>query len=531
LTDYADAAFELDYLCVSAENGAIKADRLFHTPGANPIQLAEFLRLATLWPPLPAQRTAAMPSAIGLFRGESTEFLLVKAMQGANGAPYFQYVLMPGAPMRQLAGNVRWFDSFARAPIPEGEPLRADLPRQRFDDMQPVSVDSQVDDLLALLTFCRNRVQTVAGLVAALVQHTGIGVINAPLSLPDRLTFIQGLLTLMPAPLRSGFTFATNVLDPARTNAQIKFLASDAARPTNHLIYDWTTGKLIGDIPDDIYTNFIISQFRLDPALVVDQTRALERTAAWRMQRKDDLPSALAWAARRASLDSALKNGLPGDPVMVAEVLADDPSLTNDVRLMYARYMLNVTLSLNEPERGDSLADNCIRYSYVADMVAQELLNAVIDPAHAEAVIALLTRWLTANANFDLGNPRWPSLLSSAILTHAQPIFDSNDLEAIRALLETYLALSPTMRLDRAIAQLIGSSRKAAYSDPNVMRALFLLAVTFLPAGGLQRLLSDPQLISRLPEALRVVFPYLKATAESESEPSAGTGLAPASAG
>src|SRR5271165_527185 len=100
LTDNTAAAFELDYLCVSAENNAIKADRLSHTPGANPIQLAEFLRLATLWPPLPAQRTEAMPSAIGLFRGESTEYLLVKAQQGANGAPYFQYVMMPSAPLR-----------------------------------------------------------------------------------------------------------------------------------------------------------------------------------------------------------------------------------------------------------------------------------------------------------------------------------------------------------------------------------------------------------------------------------------------
>ena len=521
LTDNNAAAFELDYLCVAAENTTIKADRLSRTPGANPIQLAEFARLGTLWPPIPVQRSDQMPSALGLFRGESSEYLLVKAQQGVNGTPCIQFVMMPAAPLRTLAGNLRWLVDFARAPIPEAMPPRADLPRLVFRDPQPASEQTQIDDLLMLLTFCRNRVQTVGNLVAALVQRTGIGIVNAPLSITDRLSFVQGLLTLLPAPLRTGITFATNVLDPGRTNAQIKFLATETARPSQHLIFDWATGKLIGDAPDDIYTTFILSQFRLDPALVVEQTRALERTAAWRMSRKDDLPSALAWAARRASLDSALKNGLPGDPGMVAEVLHDDPSLSNETRLMYARYMLNVTLSLNEAERGDSLAENCIRYGYVADMIAQELLTALIDTAHAEAVIALLTRWLTANPNFDLGNARWPTLLSSAMLTHAQPIFDRDDGAAIRSLLEGYLLLSPTLRLDRAIAQLIGSSRKAAYADPQVMRALFLLAVTFLPANGLQRLLGDSQLTNRLPPPLWSVFAYLK------NAPDGGSNLPP----
>ena len=38
---------------------------------------------------------------------------------------------------------------------------------------------------------------------------------------------------------------------------------------------------------------------------------------------------------------------------------------------------------------------------------------------------------------------------------------------------------------------------------------MFLLAVTYLPAGGLQRLLADAQLVAQFPEPLRAVFPHL----------------------
>ncbi|MHB8629307.1 MAG: hypothetical protein ACYDBJ_12660 [Aggregatilineales bacterium] len=525
MTDY-NSAFELDYLCVDAPDGKITADRLMRTAGVSPAHLTECVRLAALWPPLPNQRTEAMPGSVGLFRGESVDYILVKAQQGSNGAPRFQYVLTPAAPLRQLAGNWRWFEPFARAPIPESTGPRADLPLLSFSEPQPASIETQVDDLLALLSFCKNRVPLVRGLVAALVQMMAIGIVNAPLSLTDRLTFVQGLLTLLPAPLRGGITFASSVIDPARTNAQIKFLASDM-RPARHLIFDWAAGKLLTDPPDDVYSQFIIAQFRLDPALAVEQTQALERTAAWRMARKDDLANALAWAARRASLDSALKNGQPGDPKMVAEVLAEDPSLTSDLRVLYARHLLALSLSLDEPERTDAIGAAAARYAYVANAVADELQPFSVEPTHAPIVERILTRWLGGNANFDLGDPRWVSLLSGAILTRAKPIIEGDDPVAIRELLESYITLPPTLRLERAMAQLIGSCRKAAYTDPATARAVFLLAAAFLPASGLQRLLADNALIAQLPDALSAVFPILNpaSTAPDAPPPSAPSGL------
>lgn len=197
-------------------------EQVSRTPGIGVDQLAECRRLANLLPPLPAQRTDDMPGALGLFRGDSIDFILVKAQQAANGAPLFQYLLMPAAPLRLLAGHVLTFESFAREPIPQYATPRTDLAPFVLENPESADSETQIEDLLALLTDCKNRSGVINGLLSALVQMMGIGVINAPLSMHDRLTFVQGLLTLLPAPVRSGITFATSVIDPSQTNTQIK---------------------------------------------------------------------------------------------------------------------------------------------------------------------------------------------------------------------------------------------------------------------------------------------------------------------
>jgi len=480
-------------------------EQVSRTPGIGVDQLAECRRLANLLPPLPAQRTDDMPGALGLFRGDSIDFILVKAQQAANGAPLFQYLLMPAAPLRLLAGHVLTFESFAREPIPQYATPRTDLAPFVLENPESADSETQIEDLLALLTDCKNRSGVINGLLSALVQMMGIGVINAPLSMHDRLTFVQGLLTLLPAPVRSGITFATSVIDPSQTNTQIKFLASDS-RPARHLIFDWEAGKLLTDPPNDTYSNFIMSQFRLDPSLVIQQTRQLEKTAAWRQFHKDELATALAWASKRASLDSALRSGLPADSKMVADVLRDDPTLPEDLRIIYARHLVTIALSLDEPERADSLLTVFPKYRGLAEAVYDQLVPLAEDKTRSAAAYHLAARWI--NSSPDNGG-RWRPLLTTATLTRANTLAEGDDLEARRVFLESFFDVSPALQLDSVIAQVIGISRKWAYKDARTACDVFLLAVTFLPVGGLQRLLADQTLVAQLPEPVRMVFVHL----------------------
>jgi hypothetical protein len=446
-----------------------------------------------------------MPGSIGLFRAESVDYVLVKAQQGGVGALQFQYLMLPATALRALGGNVRMFEAFAKEPIPTFQTLREDLPPFQFDGLEPADAETQTDDLLSLMSFCKNNLKTVGGLLSGLVQAMGIAVLNAPPSLTDRLTFVQGLLTLLPRPVRAGITWATNVIDPSQTNVQVKFMTWDV-RPNRHLIFDWATGKLLNDAPEDAYSNFILSQLRLDTSLVIEQTGYLERTAIWRSMRKDDLANSLSWASRRASLDSAILSGQPADPKMVAGVLREDPTLSDEMREKYAKHMLTLTLSLDEPERSDILAPISAKYRNVADAVFEYLKDASADEARAEACYHLLSRWITHAP--DLEGARWRPLLGRAFLAQMNKVVATGDVEKLNSFLHNFIDAPQKLGLDSAMAQAIGMSRTFAYNDAQAAKNLFLLAATYLPLVGLQRLLSDPQLVAKLPEAIRATLPH-----------------------
>src|SRR5947208_1400297 len=174
------------YLALAAQDGAAPTLQLLaRTPGVRPEHIAECRRAANLMPPPPDQRTDAMPGSLGLFRGETIDFIIAKAQVGSNGLPAFQYLLAPAAATRWLGGNIRVFEAYAREPIPQFTSQRTDLPPFVLDHPEPPDKDAQTDDLLALMGLCKNNLKIIGGLLGALVQAMGLGIINAPSSLHD----------------------------------------------------------------------------------------------------------------------------------------------------------------------------------------------------------------------------------------------------------------------------------------------------------------------------------------------------------
>src|SRR5262249_13997196 len=86
---------------------------LARSPGVKLEQIAECRRMAALLPPLPTQRTDDMPGSIGIFRGETVDYIVATAQQGPGGAPQFEYLLTPASALRSLAGNLRVFEDHA----------------------------------------------------------------------------------------------------------------------------------------------------------------------------------------------------------------------------------------------------------------------------------------------------------------------------------------------------------------------------------------------------------------------------------
>ena len=99
------------------------------------------------------------------------------------------------------------------------------------------------------------------------MQGVPLVVQNAPQDVDSRVEFVQGLLALLPPSARFGVTFATHTVPSTQTDAQIRFHGGGKlSRET--LVYDWPSGNMAGKAVDDEYSRFIISQLRLDAALV-----------------------------------------------------------------------------------------------------------------------------------------------------------------------------------------------------------------------------------------------------------------------
>jgi hypothetical protein len=300
-------------------------------------------------------------------------------------------------------------------------------------------------------------------------------------------------------------TFATSVSDPAQTNCQIKFMAMDI-RPARHLIFDWATSKLASEAPEDIYSKFILSQLRLDTSLVIEHTSKLSRTAVWRATRHDDMANALAWASKRASLDGAVESGQPADLNLVAAVLREDPTLTDDLRVAYCRHLLAFSLALNDATQTDIVPTIASQNGEVADAVYAQLETAARSE-QAMAVYHLVARWI-AQPPLGVDTNRWLPLLGVAALAEANGLIPADPSKVV-SFLEQFIDAPTALQLDAVVAQMIGVLRRRAYDNPDIAKAIFLLAVTYLPVAGLQRLFADPSLAGQLPAPVRAVFPHM----------------------
>jgi hypothetical protein len=476
---------------------------LARSAGIRPDHIVECRRVAVLAPPLPivsAQRINTMPTALALFRGDTLEFILAKAQYRSGEVSMLEYVLIPAPIANGLGGNLSILENYAKLLIPLEQ--RAELPLIPFEPFSPPSVQKQTEDLSALVTVCKANLRTVGGLLSTIVQGMGLIIINAPRDITARLNFIQGLLTFLPAPVRMTITFSTHVGDPAQTKTQIKFMNS-AVNIEKHAIFDWETGKLQNAPSEDPYTKFIISQLRLDSSLVIEETEKLARTAVWRSMRRETMANALKWASERAKLDRLVTQGMPADRGKVAGVLREDPTLPDELRISYAKHLVAMSLAINDSTNTDIIPTISVQYPDVANAVYDQMWNAA-STDKAGDVYRLAEDWIS-QAPMGVDVSRWRPLLSMAAMAQVNALL-AGPAEPLVEFLRQLNEAPPSLQLEGVVAQIIGLVRKRSYNSPEIAQMVLQLGITYLPLGGLQRLMADQQLLAQLPPTLRNAF-------------------------
>ncbi len=471
------------------------------SPGLTRVHWDESRRLAPLIPPPPQDYPQG---ALGLFRGQTVDFILAHGGVDASGQPLVQYVLLPADVLRKVAGRITLLLSLTEGEAPD--PVPAALPAAQLLTPPAPTVEEQVDDLTAFMLAVEDDFRVIEGLLAGLVQATPLAIINGPRLLDEQLAFIKGILTLLPVPARFGVTFATFVRRLDAAPVQIAFLTSDVL-PDGCLGYDWKAKTLIGAPPEDPYSRFIAQQLRLDPALAIEQMTSLTRTAAWRLTRRESLAQALGWAAKRVALDAAVTEGQPADAEMVAAVLREDPTLSDELRARYARHLLAFALALDEPEPAEIIAVQARQYPRVAERVLA-MLDEAIDDGKARLVYQLVSRWLADPLGPE--GSTWRGRAQAAAAAHLRELVAAGDAAAVIAFLEEVQRAGDILMLGQVAADLLEIALPLADGSPQLARVLFLLAADHLPAAPFQRLARMKDFTQGLPESVQEALTHFQ---------------------
>lgn len=479
--------------------------RLLAASKGVPPETAAVLVKQALIPPLPAAKDGG---ALALVRGkQNAPFILAQSHLGAAGQSMLHYVLLPADVLRAMGGNLDAFLALIETPLPSYDKLGDPLPLLKFPQPSAPDTEAQENHILDLMTFTRNQIRLMQQLLSGIVQGVQVIILNAPAELQTRVSFIKGLLALLPPPARFGVTFTTHSVASTIVDAQIRFFQGDAP-PPGTLIYDWAKAEVSGNLTEDEYSRFITSQLRLDMGLVIKQTQALTSVAAWRIRRGDKLADALAYGSYRLSVDDAVRNHQPVEVEDIAKILAEDPTLDDELRTQYGRHLIAVSLALGDMQHTDPVSILLRQHLDLENVVLDQLTESLkTNPDSAGMLYETLSGWISN----PLGPHReeWIQLAQHSAMTHLKSLVATQDAAAVNGFLEQLHEAGPGVEIAQIAPQVVKMALPLSKNDKTLAQTIFLVAVNYLKTDALQKLIGTGFVKTLSPRISRLM-PYLE---------------------
>jgi hypothetical protein len=468
--------------------------------GITPAHVADAMQEARI-PPMPDRPDGAW----GLLRGKAAPFYLVQAQAISGGQALRHVIVMPVDVLRAFGGNLSALETLIQPSLPTFERAGELLALLPLAQAGAPSADAQERAILNLMNYTRDRPEVIEALLAALIQGVPIVVIGAPPERAERRAFIEGLLALLPPPARFGVTFTTHASSATPIDAQIRFIHD--APPERGVVFDWEAAKVFGVRVRDEYARFIKSQLRLSIGRVIEQTAALAAVASWRMRRGEKLAEALRYAAHRRKIDDALLSGLAVETPEVARILGEDPTLSDELRVVYVKHLMAFALALEEVAHSDLLA-TAARGQPDLERVILAQMNEALAQGKADRVYKRLSRWMRHPLGFK--GMYWTELLHRAALSFADMLAKAGDAEKMHLFLEQFRAVHSDAQIDSIVPQLIQIALPLRAKSPNLSLTLFAMAARSLSSENWRRFLAIKQ-IGPLPRPLQQLLAQLNA--------------------
>ena len=481
------------------------------SPGVSP-KLAEQAIERVVLPPFMTAKSGTW----AILRGRSRlmPFLMIQSQQGSAGQLISHYMFITPELLKAIFGNIRALQTL----IQENMPV-FDKPDNRLKPIEfalsPVRKnDEEIDDILELMTLTGNKLPTIENLLGAIVKNTPVIIQGAPPDLNQRVQFIQGLLTLLPSSARYGVTFSTHSIPNNDNDAQIRFYSDDVP-PSDTTIFNWTRKQMLGVTNEDPYSHFIISQLRLDAELVIQRNNAMTAVAGWRFNLGDKLSDALAYASQRVRVDEAIRNSQPVDKDEVARILAEDPTLPEDVRALYAGHLIICSRDMQDMTHADPIAV-LLREDSNLERIVWRQMEQSLNEGNGWLLHETLIRWIT-NPLGPQGHD-WVDLTHRAGLSRLKSLVDATDIEGISDFLKDLQTADDSLHVERIIQPVLRFTLPLS-GDAQIAENVFLLALKYLEPDAFKRLMGQDKFRERLNPAIIRAWGVLNTDAKT---PNAG---------
>lgn len=460
------------------------------SPGVSPKLAEQAIERATL-PPFMTAKSGAW----AILRGRSRlmPFLLIQSQQGSAGQLISHYILITPELLKAIFGNLRGLLSLVQETMPIFDKADNRLKPIEFVPPRVRTTNEEIDDILELMTITGNKLPAIENLLGGIVLGTPIIVQGAPADLNQRVQFIQGLLSLLPSSARYGVTFATHSLPSNDNDAQIRFYSDDVP-PADATVFNWTRKQLMGVSNDDPYSHFIISQLRLDTELVIQRNSAMTAVAGWRFNLGDKLSDALAYASQRVRVDEALKNSQPINKDEVAKILAEDPTLSDELRALYAGHLVKFSLAMRDMTHADPVAV-LLREDSKLERIIWRQMEMALNDGQGWLLHETLIRWIT-NPLGPQGQD-WVDLTHRAGLSRLKGLVDDTDIEGISAFLKDLQSADDSLHVERIIQPVLRFTLPLS-GDAQIAENVFLLALKYLEPDAFKRLMGQDKFRERL---------------------------------
>ncbi|MCC6616012.1 MAG: hypothetical protein IT320_21260 [Anaerolineae bacterium] len=465
------------------------------SPGIKQEHVAECTQTA-LVPPLPRHPRGTW----AILRARTVPYLFVQTQIGAAGQVVGHFILMPADVVRAYSGNLQSLMTLLHGQAPAFEKPQERMMPIELEEPQPPDSGQQTAAMLALMSATRDRIQTIEALLAGVISGTPVMIQGAPADLAERARFIEGLQALLPPPARPGVTFTTYATRRRHLDAVINFYSDDEP-PENALVYRWQDDHTTGTKPTNDYARFITSQLRLDTAMVLEQTAALTPVAAWRIKLGDELADSLRYASYRLKLDHAVRDNQPAELDDVARTLTNDPTLTEDLQISYARHILKMALPMGEESYAVQVAD-MVRGKPDMEMALLNQLSETLasNGTLAEEIFSTVVSWMGRGQTFN--GMFWTELAQQAAMKAVEALAEDGDSAALNAFMKRMAATPGAAHLTTIMPQVLDQTATLAERDADLALTILSQGIHSLSNDRLVQIMQDRALLAQLPSSV-----------------------------